>query len=314
MACVGGMNMIISGIRIRNVNRRLGAIPTGQEIVLGLTSIERFVDRLGEIGFPDDPSSGDTVLPATLGPVSRYNAEGKEEVHRNRPMETAYRQVEWHWTECHGRDRVEQSRIADVPYKRYPRTLVPPPSVEMTFVRDAVGNRLILTQSTTLTPENHEHIAHVINLFLELFGECNVMDRNLELIHHPRIRRINWTILPRGKMPWTQLQRDLEPVVSRQPGGNQPVIWHRLAAVEAHGPDFVAVGRGGFDGYLVLAFPNRNLYVLECVHLGNATYVFGDNWETLSKLSKAEILSENLQKARLIHREGWDRALHALFR
>ena len=38
---------------------------------------------------------------------------------------------------------------------------------------------------------------------------------------------------------------------------------------------------------------------------GNATYVFRDNWEGLSKLSKAEIIQNNLQEKRLVHRVNW---------
>ena len=56
------------------------------------------------------------------------------------------------------------------------------------------------------------------------------------------------------------------------------------------------------------------MYILECVHFGNATYVFGDDWEILSQMTKAEILNSDLQQDRLIHRENWDRSLAGLFR
>jgi hypothetical protein len=48
------------------------------------------------------------------------------------------------------------------------------------------------------------------------------------------------------------------------------------------------------------------------VHPDNATYVFEQNWERLSQLSKAEILDRDLQKDRLIHREGWPEKIHTL--
>jgi len=37
--------------------------------------------------------------------------------------------------------------------------------------------------------------------------------------------------------------------------------------------------------------------------------VLEENWEELSKKTKAEILNEKLQKARIIHRESWDDAI-----
>ncbi|MBU2602662.1 MAG: hypothetical protein KKA32_10945 [Actinobacteria bacterium] len=308
--------MIIAGSRIRSVSRRLGAIPVGKTIIIGLTDLGRFAAQLSHFGLFDNPGDGDTILPpASFGPVASFNAEGRDIVHRDQPMETAYRQTEWRWTEWRGRyDSVERSRIVDVPYKRYPRSFDPPPSVEMTMTTNEDGSGLLVTGEIALIPANHLLILHTVNLFLEIFGECNVMDHNLESIHRVRIRRVNWRVLPQGRMPWAELHKELRPVIQREPQGNQPVIQHRLHAVNAHNPDFVAVGLGGFDGYVIFAFPDRHMYILECVHFGNATYVFGDDWETLSQMTKAEILNYDLQQDRLIHRENWDSSLAGLFR
>lgn len=307
--------MIITGRRIRSIARRLGAVAEGSDIIIGLTDLDRFGTQLGQFGFPDDPADGDAILPpASFGPISHYNAEGRDIVHRDQPMETAYRQSEWRWTEFHGPyDRVEQSRIVDVPYERYPRSFEPPPAVEMIMSTDAAGQRVLTTPSTSFVEANHTSILHTVNLFLEIFGECNIMDEDLQSIHQPNIRRVNWRILPQGRMPWDQLSAELRPVVQREPPGNQPVIQHRLQTVNSHQPDFVAVGQGGFDGYVIFAFPDLHLFVLECVHFGNATYVFGDDWETLSQMSKADILDNDLQQDRLIHREGWENSLNELF-
>jgi hypothetical protein len=263
---------------------------------------------------PEDAADGTAVLPAAIGPVSRYNAEGRYDVHRDQPMETAYRQAEWHWTEWHGPYEVEKTGIVDVPYERYPRTFLHPPSVELVMATDDMGSRLILADRVTYKPENLGRILHVVNLLLELFGECNVMDADLDSIHQPAITRINWTILPQGRMPWSTLRKELDPIVLKEAKGRQPVLWYRLEAVDAHKPEFVAVGNGGFSGYLIFAFPDKNLFVLECVRYGNATYVFGDDWERLSQMTKAEILDEGLQQDRLIHRLGWRTALDRLFK
>lgn len=307
--------MIVTGRRIRNLNRHLGALADGENIIIGLSDLDRFEDQLNQFGFSDDPTDGDTLLPpATFGPVSRYNAEGRYIVHRDQPKETAYRQTEWHWEEWHGPyDRVARSKIVDVPYERYPRTYDLPPSLEMTMTTDDAGNRALITPLTTFVEANHSQILHTINLFLEIFGECNIMDENLQSIHQPNIRRVNWKILPEGRMPWDQLKGALHPVIERAPQGNQPVIRYRLQAVNSHKPDFVAVGQGGFEGYIIFAFPERHLFVLECIHFGNATYVFGDDWEKLSQMTKAEILNNDLQQDRLIHRESWEARLNELF-
>lgn len=43
--------------------------------------------------------------------------------------------------------------------------------------------------------------------------------------------------------------------------------------------------------------------------LGNATYVFKDNWVEVSALSKKEILEGSLCDARLVHNKRWASAL-----
>ena len=87
---------------------------------------------------------------------------------------------------------------------------------------------------------------------------------------------------------------------------NQVVITYRLTTITDFEPEFVAIGRAGFSGYLIFGFPKKNLFVLESLYSGNATYVFAEKWEGLSKLTKAEILQGKLQKDRIIHRENWE--------
>lgn len=63
---------------------------------------------------------------------------------------------------------------------------------------------------------------------------------------------------------------------------------------------------------LFLGLRAGNIYVLESVYTNNATYVFGADWELLSKLTKAEILNAELHDARLIHNDNWKQNIDAL--
>ncbi len=307
--------MIIKGKRIRNLNKHLAMIPNGSQVVVGISDSDRFVDIYRQVGFDSGLNVGDVILPsAGLGPVSHYNAEGKQLVLKDQPMETAYRVVEWHWIEWHGEDRVEQSDFVDVPYERYPRRFLPPPSVEFRVGISTDGDKIVYSSPVSYTEENKELLRHTINLYLEIFGECSLFSENLEVMMKGSVRRLNWTILPPGKMPWEQLRRHLDSMIKQAPGGSQPVIAHRLETVNQYGPDFTAIGRAGFEGYVIFGFSERNLYVCESRYTGNATYVFGKAWETLSQMTKADILSESLQEARLIHREGWEKQLCRVMR
>ena len=76
----------------------------------------------------------------------------------------------------------------------------------------------------------------------------------------------------------------------------------------------MAIGKAGFSGYLIFGFTLRNLYICESAFYVNATYIFESNWEELSRMTKAEILNQELQKDRIIHREGWDRNIASYLR
>ena len=61
-----------------------------------------------------------------------------------------------------------------------------------------------------------------------------------------------------------------------------------------------------------MGFPRLNLYICESTRYGNATYVFEQDWEELSQMTKADILSQNRQRERIVHNEGWREAIRRL--
>ena len=305
--------MIIKQKRIRRLDRHL-SICRGTRVRLGV-AVEGREALLRRAGFSGELLAGERVLPSTVfGPVSRFNANGKELVHRNREMETAYRIIEWHWVEWHGPYRHDRSDFREVPYKRYPRTFVPPPSVELMIMIDAAELTVVLSPVMEYASHNDELLLHTVNLFLEIFGECQVFSENLVAFVQTPVRSLNWELLPRGQWPWERLQRQLNPIVRRARGGNQAVIEERFRAINAYGPEFVAVGRAGFRGYVVFGFPKHGIYVLESAYTGNATYVFNHQWEEPSQLTKAEVLTQDMQEERIIHREKWPVLLRDLFK
>jgi len=304
--------MIIKKSRIRSLEANIGFIKKGTTVAVGIKNARRYQDIFGQIGFAQQPNVGDSVLPsASFGPVRRFNAEGKYIVHKDKPKEMAYRTVEWHWQEWNGPyDRVERSRLVDVPYERYPRTFVPPPSVEITVLKTSDGDLALVSPFIKYNEENKELLTHTINLFLEIFEECQFFTKDMSEIIKTPIRRLNWRILPPGPMPWEQLRKEIEPIVSSAPKGNQPFIEHRLKTINKFDPDFAAIGTAGFKGYIILGFKTRNIYVCESIFYGNATYIFDERWEELTKKTKAEILNKDLQEDRIIHRvESWERKI-----
>lgn len=306
--------MRIQKKRIHNLKSNLPGITEGTELILAVPVSELSLRRLQLVGFTADLKVGEKVLPSRVGRVSCRNAEGSFIRHRDRPKEQRYRQREWSYNQWHGKGTIEVTKIVDVPYQRYQRTLIPPPAVELSVIELQDGSKAIATSSpVTLDIQNRKRVIHCINLMLELFGLCDVLDKSQAPIGIIPTVSLNWRILPTGEMPWSQLEPHLKRIIRNQKKGNRPVVEHRLKEINRYKPSFVAVGHGGFNGYVIFGFPERDLYILECARWGNATYVFGGKWKELSKLTKAEVLSEKHQQARFIHVAKWKSRIRSLF-
>jgi len=122
----------------------------------------------------------------------------------------------------------------------------------------------------------------------------------------PVQQRLPWTLLPRGHLPWERLERELRPIFASH--GRRPAteIPGRLQLLSRMKPDFTAVGEEGFEGYVVFAFEETGVYILESIFYGNATYVLGGDWEALCRKTKGELLDRHLHKARIFHTKNWE--------
>ncbi|WP_108423940.1 hypothetical protein [Flagellimonas amoyensis] len=299
--------MKIGKSRVRNINPYLRLIPANADFFIGLTDLQNHHERLIEIGFTNELNVNEQVLPTSIGPISEYNSEGKYNIRKDLEKETYYQTREWTWKDWSG---YEHSKIVYIARERYPREFVPPPSEEFKIaIKD--GSKLLISKQLNKA-DNADEIRHIINLYLELFGECDVLTAEMAPPLSPNVIRLNWRILPPGEYPWEVVQNEVTDIIQRQPEGNRPVANYRIETISDHTPNFVAVGQGGFNDYLVFGFPNKNIYVLESIRTGNATYVFDRNWQELSQLSKKEILDNDLYEERIIHREGWEENINNL--
>lgn len=297
--------------RIRKLGLHFRGVEPGQAVTIGLPVTAEVEDRLRSIGF-DRLDEGETVLPRVVGSVTRYNAEGKEIVHRDQPKETVYRTVEWTRTEFHGQEEHEVTDFVERPYQRYPRTPVPPPGVELTCVHMPDGERIIVAPALPYS-EGSGALLHTVNLFLELFREAHVLSDDLRPVTLPPLKRLGWQILPSGERLWPQLREELAPLVQQAKEGQRHFLEYRLQTIAQYGPAFTAVGTAGFAGYIVFGFPQRELYILESAYYGNATYVLKEDWGTLSQLTKAQLVHGDLHELRLVHRSNWAEDIRSLF-
>lgn len=294
--------MRIHKTRIQNVDKFLVGFEENENIIIILDDIERFKTKLFLMGFSKSIPLGEKILPAVYGSISNFNANGSSEKLKDLPKETFYISQTREIKDWHGNSH---SVFPSIKYKRYQTRFINAPSQELCILKDKEDCKIIASNVMQLTIENKPLIKHTINLFLELFGECIVVDEEFFSRQQTPIIRLNWNILPKGVMPWEKLRESLIDLLEKTAIESKEDSLNRFEYINSFCPDFVATGNGGFNDYVVFGFKNRNLYVLENSFAGNATYIFNNNWETLSQLSKAEILAERLQEHRLIHKKYW---------
>ena len=296
--------MQINKTRITNLDRYLSFMPKGTRFRVSV-SAESNAARPDRIGFPRDCIPGTAVLPKSSGPVSRYNAEGKFVRRSDLPKESRFiRTVIWRWKQWRGKDHEEKEDYRDIYRDCYPRELIPPPSIELSLI-EIDGERCVVSPELEYSASNEGTNLHVINLMLELFGSCEILRADLTRISAPVITKVNWRFLPTGEYPWAKLKTHISHALTKSSDDVQRIIWNRMETLKAYGPSQIYVGQGGFNDYLAYVFNERRLVVLESIRKDNAVYVFGLNWENISKFSKAEILNSKLQTARIVHSKGW---------
>lgn len=303
--------MLITGKkRIRKCSNYMSHIAEGEKAYIGLAVTEDVSTKLKEIGFKT-LNPGETLVPSPkLGTISKFNANGKDVPQKDKPKETAYRQLHWEWKDWGGN---YHSRTVDIPYQRYPRKWIPSPWMELMIMQSGEKQFIVAGPAIIKGTTDETDIVHRINLMLEIFKRVEILQENLERYEIPKVVKLNWDILPAGNMPWEKFQNHLTPVLEKMSKNKKTIIADRLETVSQYKPDFHAIGTNGYRGYIIFGFTKQNLYIFESAEYGNATYVFEGDWKQLSQMSKAEIVNGNLHKHRFVHLDGWRKQIAELF-
>jgi hypothetical protein len=302
--------------KVRSLEDHLKPFTPDHGFYVVFAGLEGRLTDVAKVGFSVPPVAGERLLPSgEFGIASRRNADGEEIVHKDQPLETHYRQREWTWREFRGRyDYEEKSKIVEVPYKRYPRSWKKPHGVELQ-VRTAPNDSLVITAGPFRTSDvDQELLLNTVHMFIELFGECRLVKEDLAEAGPVPVRRLNWEVLPPGRYPWSRAEPAVERVIGSVSAGDQAVLRERVKTISAYEPDFIAIGRNGFSRYVVYGWDLHQLYVLESTEVNNATYVLKKNWETVSAMTKAQVLDNGMHHARLVHRSTWWKGVADLMR
>lgn len=193
---------VIEKKNIRSVGRYLGGVPANSEFRVCYKLGSDAQSVLTSVGFGNAPSTGMTILPTIKGKVSEFNAEGKYIKLKDLPKEIRIvGEREWSWQDWAGN---WHSRVVDIPRECYQRDFISPPSEELTYVEHN-GEKYIVSRVFENSTNQHGSIKHTVNLFLELFGKCQLRRGDMDPFIDLKIKKINWHILPPGEYPWNAL-------------------------------------------------------------------------------------------------------------
>ncbi|APC39645.1 hypothetical protein [Clostridium estertheticum] len=296
--------MIINGKRIRNIDKYLSEFQEGEHLYIGLQNVEMYCDEVRKYGLLGDLSEKYAFLPRPIKSVTNFNANGRWVIDKSVPREDRTFESEYHIVDWHGNDHYGTRYCTK---KCYHSNLIPPPEIELIYT-----NGLLLSPLLIYTHENKNIIKHTINMYLEMFGVCETLTEKYTPKQTITMERLTWTVFPKGEYPWKKAKSYLGAILNTIPTRHKAIISKRHEAIAKNVPDFMAIGDQGFWGYVIYGFIKKGIFIFESNKPNNATYVFRGNWKQASKLTKSEILSGQLQEARIIHDKKWNNGISKL--
>ncbi|MDD3262551.1 MAG: hypothetical protein PHR61_01785 [Candidatus Absconditabacteria bacterium] len=294
--------MLIKQKRIRGLSI-LSFLKKGNEVCFGFQindSNEIKIKKLGLLDIEDNIN----ILPPIVGSVSTYNAEGKEEKQKHLPKETHYSEIYWTRHQWIGGGRTREiTEIAYRPYKKYPVKYIQPVNIEI-YKKD----KWIYSPVFVLGKDD-KIIEHTINLFLELFGECEILgDKKNPIVKTSGLVRFNREFIKSGTT-WNEFKNKIEAIILKKTEEQKKVIYRRLSVAEKLWFKPVGYGMFGFKGYIAFQNQKRTYTIFENVNFGNAIYITDMDWIDFSKKDKQTILNSKNHKDRIIHNKGWENKL-----
>lgn len=296
--------MIINKKRIIS-GKYFASIREDTDICIKVNDVNRFTHLLREFGFEEGVSSGTTILPSKINKFALRNAEQFFTINKKLPKEEYIQTLYWTRTEWAGRGETrEVTEFVDIKRLRYHRDWHNPYNVCFTILYDESGNVNIVSGAIKNDAENLPKLINTVNMLLSIFGECEICGQ--EEIRDVKRIHLNWTLLPPGKYPWSDIERIITARSASRNKSEKTMMLRNCNKIYSCNPDFIAYGTAGFTGYVIFGFEAKDIYILESSIPNNATYVLSGDWKSISKLSKAEILNNSLHKARIIHNCAWE--------
>jgi hypothetical protein len=256
------------------------------------------------------------VPPVNMGAFSRTNVDGKEVVRRDLPkIQKSYWVEVPNWGDwSNGSHDVWWTR--DV----YQRELIPPKELTLSIVllpRDAGDAHYTVKFQvdqviSRAAPDFDADLLYNLNILQENVGAVDVFASTATIAEYAATIRVDWEILPPGNVDnvLTRMLQGKPPVAAE----TQAQMKRRLAVMAALNPRNYIAGTNEFLRYFGAQFDD-DFVVFENLNYGNALYVMYENWPTLSRRSRVELLKSQRQGfERIPHTGAWENRLKTVLK
>lgn len=256
---------------------------------------------------PEEP----VIPPETSGPWARRNINGWEKLQKDLPKEPRSFTFEVPNFGDHSKGTHDITQIRQC----YQRLFIPPlqASIGVYCLDDSEDETVKLAfdldRSILPTDENFDlALLMGLNILQESTGCTGVISSELSTQEVLKERLIDWEIFPSGSR---DERKFFEKTIKRLPEDKAALVKDRREFLERLHPECLLWGASlGDTAYFGAKFSDE-LVVFENIRYGNAIYVLGENWETLSKLSRTELLQSTNDYTRICHSKNWKARLRA---
>jgi hypothetical protein len=259
------------------------------------------------------PKNG-VVPPRKSGKYSTRNRDGRQIVRRDLPMVTKEFTAETpNWGDwSNGSHEISWDR--DVYQREFDAPRGFRISIELLTEEKGAEPTVVLKfqVDAVLRPGAkgfNDELLYALNVLQENVGVVDVFPSDATREDYLKTVYVAWEILPPGEKDAT-IAKILSKL--RNPSDEtKAIIMERYNLLASMRSIAFVVGTSGFEGYFGAKFA-EDFVVFENIEYGNAIYVMFEDWETLSKQSRLELLKGDTSKfVRIVHGKGWQAQLKA---
>jgi len=288
------MNKRIRIIRSESILSEL--VTLGETFRIGLPFEDAAKNNdLNKFGISGVFKESEMQTPIPAGPRTKANLKGMYVRQQPEVKEETLRHIKY---KKKNGTKVEFDRI----YNMYKKILLDRLNVSFHFMKDEDGTEFIVSDVLVFDDDfaNSKKNTHIINLFLEVFGNYEVIRENLSYFIKTDAP-FDTEVLPSGeRLEERNFNEFIEFAERNIKERHRGPLIERVNVMKEFAPTVrKTLGR---NGYLVFIFEDKNIVAAESTKENNATYFFSiQDYEDNILKDKQEVINNKLMVKRFYH-------------